>query len=101
VRRHIAKGIGHGAPADVAGEGGLFRIVGVTVFGLKRFESPDGRKIVAGFFMQAALSDAVGVGYAEVAGRLLFGFRLESADDGWQASVGRNAHSRVAISQAV
>src|ERR1039458_7361417 len=81
------------APAHVTGEDGLFLVGGVAVLGFEGFEQPDGRDIVARFLVQPAKADAVGVGYAEVAGGVWFWLDVE--DD----SSGRRISS-IAISQA-
>jgi hypothetical protein len=51
----------------------FFFVGGVAVLRFQGFKEPDRRDIVAGFFMQTALADAVRWRDAEVAGRLRFG----------------------------
>ena len=66
------------------------------------FKSADGRDIVAGLFLQAALADAVGFGYSEVARGEEGGFRVGVAEDDscGRASVSGSVHSSVASSHA-
>ena len=100
--RIVVKRVWHCAPSRVAGEHSLFRFGRIAVFCFKKFERPDGGEIVAGLFMQSALTDAVGVSDSEIAGGCFFQDRVEVKEDsGYRgSSLGRNAHSRVASSQA-
>lgn len=61
--------VGHGTPAHITGEQGLFIVSGLAVFRFEGFQKTDGSDIVAGFLLQAALPDPVRVGDAEIAGR--------------------------------
>ena len=96
------KGIWHGAPARVAGKDGFLGIRRIAVFRFKLFKRPDGGEIVSRLLMQSALSDAVSFGYPEIAGGFLFYDRVKVKQYPCYRgpSVGRNAHSRVASSQA-
>jgi hypothetical protein len=102
VRGRIGKDIRQCAPAHIAGKDGFFVIGRIAVFCFNPFECFDGGDVALRLRMRAALSDAVGIVYPEVAGWLRFadGLAVESDDDSWGASVGGNAHSRVASSQA-
>ncbi len=89
-------------PARIAGEDGFFGIGRIAVFRFKHFEQPDGGDVVAGLLVQSTLSNAMRLGDAEVAGGFLFDSRVEVEEDARYrgSSVGGNAHSRVACSQA-
>ncbi len=75
ARREVPKHVGHGTPARVTGEHGLFIVGGVAAFRFESLQKTDGGNIVTGLFMQPALSDPVRIGYPEIAGG--FSFRLD------------------------
>ena len=57
------------APAAVAGEQGFLGIAGFAAFVLDQPQRTDRCDIIAGFFLQPALPDPVGLDYPEVARR--------------------------------
>jgi len=102
-----AEGIRHRAPAGVFHEQGFFSNGRRAAFGFDGLQRADGFYIVECFVAEAAFANPVGVGYSEIAGWdgvwLWVGLpddgRFRGGRFGW-SSPGRNAHSRVASSQA-
>jgi len=96
------KDIRYRAPPVVAGQDGLLRVAGVPVIRFKPFQRADGFDVGERFFPEAAFTDPVCFGYAEVTGRR--GGRVvgvePAEDDGRGLWLARNAHSLIAISQA-
>jgi hypothetical protein len=68
-RRLRRECVRHRAPAGVLHEPRLFLGRGWAIFGFYRFQRADGREIGMSFLFQAALTDAVGGVYAEIAGK--------------------------------
>ena len=68
------------APAAVAGEHGFLGVARLAAFVLDQPQRADGLDIVAGFFLQPALPDPVGLDYPEVARRSGGRRRCEVAD---------------------
>jgi len=102
-----AEGVGHGAPAGVFHEQGFFRASWRAAFLFTAFQSANGFDIVESLVAEAAFADPVSVRYSEIAGwdgvwlgiGLPDNGRLNGGRSG-RSSPGRNAHSRVASSQA-
>ena len=68
------------APAAVAGEDGFLCVARFAAFVLDQPQRADRRDVVAGFFLQPALPDPVGLDYPEVARRSGGRRRCEVAD---------------------
>ena len=82
-RRMWRKRIGHRAPTGVLHEDRLFLWRSRAVFRLDCFQRADGGEVGLSFLLQAALADAVGAGYAEIAGKGWCGSRVAGSNDSW------------------
>ena len=93
----------HRTPTRVFRECGLLFRPRETVFVLNSLQRPDCCEIRLRFLSETALTDSVSVGYAEIAGKGWLGSRVAGSNDSWgrSSSSARNAHSRVASSQAI
>ena len=104
-RRVGAEGIRHRAPACVFHEKRFFRASWRAAFLFAAFQSADGFDVVESLVAEAAFADPVSVCYSEIAGGEGVWFWVGLPDDdglrgGCSGSGGRNAHSRIASSQA-
>ena len=88
------------APAGIFREQEFLRASRRAAFGFDALQRSDGFDIVESLLAQAALADAVGVFYPEVARGGWLPFWLRLADEGGRPSSGRHAQSFVANSQA-
>jgi hypothetical protein len=100
------------APAAIAGEHGLLRFTRFAAFVFNLPENADRGDVIAGFFLEPALPDPVGVVYPEVVRRRRGRFRCEVAEVEFPEGLAvgdrsplvfsswRSAHSCVASSHA-
>jgi hypothetical protein len=77
------KCIRHRAPTCVLNERRLFFWGSVAVFSFYGFQSANGSEVGLSLLLQAALADAVGGGYAEIAGNGWCGSRVAGSNDNW------------------
>ena len=77
------KCIRHRAPPRIFHKRRLFLWRSCAVFSFNRFQGANGSEVGLGFLLQAALADAVGCGYAEIAGKGWCGSRVAGSNDNW------------------
>jgi len=96
------EGIRHCTPAGVFHEEGFFPVGRATAFGLDALECTDCFYIVESLVAEAAFANPVCLCYSEIAGLDGVWLGVSLPDDGrfGRSSLGRNAHSCVATSQA-
>ena len=104
-RRIGPEGIRHGAPAGVFHQQGFFGSGCHPALGFDALQRADGFDIIESLVAEAAFADPVSVCYSEIAGGEGVWFWVGLPDDdglrgGCSGSGGRNAHSRIASSQA-
>src|SRR6266700_4727731 len=87
---------GERTPTGIAHQCCFFIARGIAVCCFNRFYEPDCCNIGMSLFMQAACTDAVRLGYAEVAGRLTFWFWFVKDD----SSSAERCNCRTALSRA-
>ena len=53
------------------------------MLGLNSFKRANGSEVSLSLFLETALADSVGVGYAEIAGKAWLGSRVAGSKDNW------------------